>query len=130
MFDIKKVIEDYNIDITKLATVLYPLAKYKKQAFDRVLRGESFLDVNQLYKLAEYLSINVSDLFKDKNTVVFSDTKILYGELSAVFDVSKKMIFFYNGNELIEKSITDTKFVTIDELIEKFNTLKTTNHGH
>ena len=62
-FDIQKILEHYKPDTGELSKVLFPKAKYPKQAFDRVVKGEANLDVQQVEKLASYLGVLISDLF-------------------------------------------------------------------
>ena len=62
-FNINEVIEHYKLNTEDLSKVLFPNVKYPKQAFDRVLKGETNLDIGQIEKLASYIGVLVSDLF-------------------------------------------------------------------
>ena len=63
-FNIDEIIKHYKLDAEDLSRVLFPSVKYPKQAFDRVLKGETNLDIGQIEKLASHIGVLVSDLFK------------------------------------------------------------------
>ena len=62
-FNINNVIEHYKLNTEDLAKVLFPTVKYPKQAFDRVLKGETDLDIKQIEALASHIGVLVTDLF-------------------------------------------------------------------
>jgi len=50
--DLKKIIENAGLDIKETAQHLFPNNKYAKLALDRVIKGDAFLDTNQISKLS------------------------------------------------------------------------------
>ena len=62
-FNINKIIEAYSPDTEELAKALFPSIAYPRQAFNRILKGESNLDSVQISKLAQFLGVSVSELF-------------------------------------------------------------------
>lgn len=67
-FDINNILEYYQVqNLNELSKVLFPNVKYPRQAFDRVLKGETYLDSAQIELLASYLGVLASDLFTLKD---------------------------------------------------------------
>lgn len=62
-FDLKQIIEHYNLNTDDVAKALFPHIRYQKLALDRVLRNDTFLNTEQLQALAKLAGVLVSDLF-------------------------------------------------------------------
>ena len=83
-FDLAKVIEHFKLDREEVETVLFPHVRYRKQALDRVLKGEGQLTVEQLQALA-----NLSGEFKVKlnyNGVflsIYKGTTLVHQEINS-----------------------------------------------
>lgn len=62
-FNIKKLMEDYQLDERKLADVLFPEVNYKIKAIRRVINNKQGLSLDQAFILASYVGIPAADLF-------------------------------------------------------------------
>ena len=121
-FDIKKVLDYYKPDISDLAAQLFPGTKYPKQAFDRVIRKEAHLSVNQLETLADFLGVAPSDLFVPDSWKGISDKghlAFVKGAYKAKINYNNSFVSIYDArsNKLISQHVINNKILTIDELI-------------
>ena len=124
MFDINAVIEEYGVDLNDLASILFPNAKYKKQALDRVRKYESTIDVDQLAKLAEYLGVQTHDLFTDdewKGARKDMYLTIVRGDYKVVFKKDGFYFSMYKGDLLIDRVVDDLGPMTLSNFITHIN---------
>lgn len=120
-FDISKIIERYGLDPDKVAEVLYPLAKYPKQAFARVLNGESHLDTMQVTRLADYIGVFVPELFNLDSWASKSEDGCLIftkGLFKAKLNYKGVYLTLYRGDEVILQNVADIPGMTVKEFIE------------
>ena len=132
-FNINSIIEHYGLNTEDLAKVLFPAVKYPKLAFDRVLKGETELDVQQVEQLASYLGIVVSDLFfvdgwknhTENGCLTFSK-----GKYRAKLNYQGTYLSIYRDNQLIEQRISNASEMTIENFISLLNNIiKTYENG-
>lgn len=121
-FNIKKILELYDLDKVALAKQLFPTAKYPMSAFNRIIREEAELNVGQLEKLADFLGIVVSDLFAPDSWKGLSENGYLIfvkGVYKARINYNNSFLSIYStaDNTLISKHVINTKTLTIDELV-------------
>lgn len=117
-FDINRVVEYYKLNTEDIAKVLFPAVKYPKQAFDRVLKGETNLDVRQIEILASYIGVLVSDLFSVNNWKGSSENGcliLLKDDYKVKLNYEGAFISIYKNNELIEQKIFNAPAMTIQE---------------
>ncbi len=62
--NVKKIFNDYRLDVEILARQLFPKNTYPVKALSRVFKNQALLNSSQLYTLAEAIGANVSDLYK------------------------------------------------------------------
>lgn len=111
-FNINRIIEHYQVqNIEELSKVLFPNVKYPKQAFDRVLKGETDLDSSQIELLASYLGVLPSDLFTldDWKGGWDSDNKCLTfikGTYQVNLNYNGVFITVYNSGKMIRQIVT------------------------
>lgn len=130
-FDINTVIECYNLNVEDLAKVLFPNVKYPKQAFDRILKNEACLDIEQVQALASYLGVMVHELFTvDTWKATSEDTCLTFlkGNFKVKLNYNNTFLTMYRGNEQVHSEIINniglsmTDFINhINNLIKKFN---------
>lgn len=121
-FNIKKVLEYYDVDRAALAKQLFPAAKYPLSAFNRIIKGEAELNTSQLEKLADFLGIMVSDLFApdswkgitEKGHLVF-----IKGKYKARINYDNSFLSIYSAadNTLISTHLLNTQIITLAELV-------------
>lgn len=125
-FNINNVIEHYKLNTEDLAKVLFPTVKYPKQAFDRVLKGETSLDITQVEQLASYIGVLVTDLFSAntwKGSAEDGCLTLLKGEYKAKLNYNGVYLSIYKNNVLIEQKISNVPDMTIQEFIDFLDNL-------
>ena len=107
-FDLAKVIEHFKLDREEVEAVLFPHVRYRKQALDRVLKGEGQLTVEQLQALANLSGVFIQDLFsldtwkggKEDNCLTF-----LKGEFKVKLNYNEDFLSIYKGTTLVHQEI-------------------------
>lgn len=64
---VKEIIETRGLDIKEVARQLFPKNKYPDLALNRVIKGKSVLDADQISKLALMAGLQLSELFSGGN---------------------------------------------------------------
>lgn len=121
-FDIKKIIERWQLDTLALAKALYPKAQYPKQAFYRVLQGKSNLDVPQLQTLAQFIGVSITDLFDlDSWHGTYEGDYIILtnGNYKVKFD--RVLFTIYVDDKPIFTCVGNFNVMTFDEFIDYIN---------
>lgn len=119
-FDVNKIIEQYNIDAQDLAKWLFPNVKYPKLAFDRVLKGETNLDIEQVAILAKYIGVTVADLFANESwRSSFRDNLMVLtkGDYSVEFDPKCIFIRVYKNGEFVDNILVNLQQTSFEEFI-------------
>lgn len=119
-FNINNIIERYSLDIDILAKVLYPTVKYPKQAFDRVLKGETDLDISQVERLAAHIGILVSDLFLADTWKGLSEDGCLTmvkGNYKVKLNYNGVFLSIYKNGMLVSQKISNVPDMTMREFI-------------
>lgn len=125
-FNINSVIEHYKLNTEDLAKVLFPAVKYPKQALDRILKGESNLDITQIEKLANYIGVLITDLFSVNTWKSFAEDgclTLLKGQYKAKLNYNGVYLSIYKDNVLIEQKISNVPDMTIQEFINFLDNL-------
>ena len=132
-FNINSVIEHYKLNTEDLAKVLFPTVKYPKQAFDRVLRGETDLDIKQIETLASYIGVLVTDLFSAgtwKGSTEDGCLTMLKGDYKVKLNYNGVFISIYKNNNLIEQKISNVPDMTMHEFVNYIdNFIKSYENG-
>ena len=110
-FDLAKVIEHFKLDREEVEAVLFPHVRYRKQALDRVLKGEGQLTVEQLQALANLSGVFIQDLFsldtwkggKEDNCLTF-----LKGEFKVKLNYNGVFLSIYKGTNLVHQEINSS----------------------
>ena len=132
-FNINSVIEHYKLNTEDLAKVLFPTVKYPKQAFDRVLKGETDLDIKQIETLASHIGVLVTDLFSAgtwKGSSEDGYLTMLKGDYKVKLNYNGVFVSIYKNNNLIEQKISNVPDMTMHEFINYLdNFIKTYENG-
>ena len=132
-FNINSVIEHYKLNTEDLAKVLFPTVKYPKQAFDRVLKGETDLDIKQIETLASHIGVLVTDLFLASTWKGSSEDgclTILKGDYKVKLNYKGVFVSIYKNNNLIEQKISNVPDMTMSEFINYLdNFIKSYENG-
>ena len=119
-FDIHRIIERYKPDIDKLAKIMFPDVKYPKQAFDRVLKGETQLNTQQLENLANYLGILIVDLFVATSWKSYNENGCMCferGEYKAKLNYKGVYLTLYRNEEVIDQKIANVPEMKVQEFL-------------
>ena len=119
-FNINNVIEHYRLDTEEVAKVLFPAIKYPKLAFDRIIKGEAYLDTEQLEKLAEYIGVLVPDLFSAGTWKGSSEDGcliLLKGNYKVKLNYKAVYLSIYKDNTLIYQKFSNVPEKTLIEFI-------------
>lgn len=132
-FNINSVIEHYKLNTEDLAKVLFPNVKYPKQAFDRVLKGETDLDIKQIETLASHIGVLVTDLFSVgtwKGSSEDGCLTMLKGDYKVKLNYKGVFLSIYKNNNLIEQKISNVPDMTMHEFINYLdNFIKSYENG-
>lgn len=132
-FNINSVIEHYKLNTEDLAKVLFPTVKYPKQAFDRVLKGETDLDIKQIETLASHIGVLVTDLFSAgtwKGSTEDDCLTMLKGDYKVKLNYKGVFISIYKNNNLIEQKISNVPDMAMHEFINYLdNFIKSYENG-
>ena len=133
-FNINNVIEYYKLNTEDLARVLFPVVKYPKQAFERVLKGETNLNVIQLERLADHIGVLIPDLFSVNTWKSSSEDgclTMLKGEYKVRLNYKGVYVSIYKDNGLIYQKLSNVPDMTINEFINYLdNFIKNYENGN
>lgn len=133
-FNISNVIEHYKLNTEDLAKVLFPMVKYPKQAFDRVLKGEANLDITQVERLASHIGVLVTDLFSANTWKGSSEDGclvMLKGEYKVKLNYNGVYVSIYKNNNLISQNLSNVPSMTVQEFINYIdNFIKNYENGN
>lgn len=133
-FDINEIIRYYQLDTESLAPVLFPTVKYPKLALDRVLKGQTNLDISQVELLAEHIGVLVSDLFsinKWKGSTEGTYLTLIKGDYKVKLNYKGVFISVYKNNALIFQEISDVPGMTMNEFTNHIdNIIKSYENGN
>lgn len=119
-FNINKVVEYYKLNTEDLAKVLFPTVKYPKQAFDRVLKEETDLDIRQIETLASYIGVLVTDLFSADTWKGSSEDgclTMIKGDYKVKLNYNEVFMSIYKGDRLIKQIISNVPDMTMREFV-------------
>lgn len=121
--DLFKIVAHYGQDINVVARVLYPNVHYPQLAIKRIKQGKADLTLSQVYRLADFLGVFVTDLFEvdtwkgsglDKDAI-----KLEKGEYTALIRPNG-LISLRKGAETIYNGVL-SGLTSIDELLSTLN---------
>ena len=125
-FNINKVIEHYKLDTNEVAEALFPHVRYKTLALNRVLKGEAYLDTQQIEILAKLAGVLIQDLF------TFNDWKggyedghiiMVRGEYKVKLNYNGVYMTLTKGPKVITQEIVCPANISIDDFISHIDSL-------
>lgn len=125
-FNINNIIRDYSLDSDELAKVLFPAAKYPKQAFSRILKGEASLSVEQVEILAAHIGVLPSHLFMLDTWKDASEDGLLAfkkGVFLVKLNYNGTFLTLYKNGEVVDQRVISTHDMPIKDLIEYLDNL-------
>ena len=129
--DLVKIVEKHKLKKGELAKTLFPNNKHSAMALRRILKNEQELSASQVQMLANYVGVNVADLFEPKWSVTSSDggtTEFIKWNYKAVMNTKTNAISLYvDGARVAEKPFkVDTSikasafFALLDEMFANY----------
>ncbi len=120
--DLKRVIQERELDTNELAKHLFPGNTHARLALNRVMRGESLLNADQISKLALFCGLSIEELFsggawtnkKDKGIHTFTN-----GDFKAELNLGEGMTKLYHKGSLFHESILHESMIPLNEYIKK-----------
>ncbi len=122
--DLNKIIAEHHLDVKELAAELFPGIKYPKLAFDRVLRGETYLDTNQLSRLSLYTGQSVDALICGRKWKPTSNAeKITFqsNDYVAELDAKNWITKVFHKNSLFHESVLHKSAIPLSEYLQQIN---------
>jgi len=128
-FELQKIINHYNLNREDIENVMFPHVRYKKQAVDRILKGEGQVTVEQVENIANFIGVCISDLFNIDTWKGCTEDKCLtFNKTPYKVKLNYKGVFLslYKDNKLVYQEIivpnsSIEEFLKyIDLLIKKF----------
>lgn len=117
--EIEKWIE--GLDPHEVAKAVFPSHRYPKAALDRVLKGETSLDVPQLERLADYIGVEIVNLFTDNGWKGTSEKgALLFKKGQFVARLQDDLMVVTKGGNEIDKIVVP-KPTRLSELLKEID---------
>lgn len=120
-FNLPEILQAYKVDQNKVAEHLFPDTKYPMYALKRILKGESYLNSEQIIALASYIGVTVADLFcVDGNYKISSKNgyfTLSKGSYDIKINCNGSYISIFKNDELVNNFVSNTYNMTLSELI-------------
>lgn len=114
-----RIIADSGLPKRKFAELLFPYNQHSLVSLNRILSGKGLLDSTQMYLLANFLAVNVDDLYMQKwYAISKGDDFILKRESKkAIYNVKTGIIKLYSEDTLRHETLITQKCISLKELI-------------
>lgn len=124
--NLSEIIEKQNLDVKDVAEQLFPSNKYPKLALDRVLKGEAFLDTNQVSKLSMLTGIPIEKLYSGaewKGSNEKGVHKFTNGDYVAELDTKTWVTKLYCNGSLFHESIIHNGTIALSAYLNELTSL-------
>jgi len=117
--DVKKLIQDRDLDIKIIAKELFPENAYPQMAFKRILKGEATLSVPQIKRLAALAGMDPSKALSGNWTKRSKGTKftITSGDYRAELDMKSWITRLFHGKSMFHEELLTRPFIPLSEYI-------------
>jgi hypothetical protein len=124
--DLKKIIEDNDLDVRELAAELFPGIKYPKLALDRVLKGDTYLDTNQLSRLSMFTGLPIEVLYSGtpwKTTAKHEEGNITFeaGDYTAELDTENWITKVFHKGSIFHESVLHRSTIPLNEYLHELD---------
>lgn len=123
-FDINTVIAYYKLNLDDIAPVLFPRAKYPKQALLRITKGEASISIEQLEMLASYIGVLTTELLGvDSWKGIAEDNRIvlLKGQYRITFNYEESLIDVFKDGKFVTQFLAPIRLMTVNQFITELN---------
>lgn len=124
--DLKKIISENDLDFKSVANELFPDNKYPALALNRVVKGEAFLDSNQIIKLSELSGVPIETLFyggKWKTTSKDKEITFTNGDYVAKLNTHSNMTRIFHKKNMIHEAIIHKSTIPLSEYLNQIEKL-------
>lgn len=124
--NIDNIASTHGISLDKIADILFPNAKYKKSALERVRKSEANIDIEQAYNLAAHLNVSIDSLIIApywKGTRENGFITIVRDGYRVIFNKDGFYYSVYHGDTLLEQVVHDLGPMRLSEFITHINSL-------
>jgi hypothetical protein len=106
--DVEKIIKTKKLDKKELAQQLFPGNKYASLALNRVIKGDGFLDSNQISLLSELTGIAIGNLYSGNEWDLKNNkglTVLTSGNFRAELDTKTWVTKVFDNGSLFHESV-------------------------
>ncbi len=123
--DIKKIIKNNNLDTLEVAKHLFPENKYPSLALKRVIKGDAFLDSDQISKLSLLANIQIGELFGAtwKSKKIGDIMTLTTGNYKAELDTMTWVTKIFDKGSLFHESIIHSGSIPLSRYLNTLNTI-------
>lgn len=121
---VKEIIEARGLDIKEVARQLFPKNKYPDLALNRVIKGKSVLDADQISKLALMAGLQLSELFSGENWKATAHKGVhvfTNGEFRAELDSETWITKVFHKDSMFHESIIHSGSTPVDEYLSQLD---------
>ena len=122
--NVKKIIESRGLDFKEVAHQLFPKNKYPGLALNRVIKGKSVLDADQISKLALMSGLKISELFSGENWKYVSGKGVhvfTNGEFRAELDSGSWVTKIFHKDSMFHESILHSGSTPVSEYLSQLD---------
>lgn len=121
--NVNQIIKDNELDVKTVANELFPGIKHPKLALDRILKGEAFLDSNQISRLSILTGIPIEFLFTERSWKPTSNKKGIIdfskGDYRVELNLTDGASCIYHKNKIFHEQLIHSKHITLSEYIKE-----------
>lgn len=107
-FNLQEIIDKQKLDTKEIAKELFPSNKHATLALRRILKGEAFLDTEQISKLSQLTGIPIEELFVGgewKTTATENELVFKSGRYKAVLNTETWVTKIYKNDSLFHDKV-------------------------
>lgn len=122
--DLKRIIEQNQLDWGEVSTELFPKNKEPRRALDRVAKGDSRLDSDQISRLATLLGVEIQDLYTGYEWKATSKPGLMTlstDKFRAEIDTKEWTLKVYANDKLFHDEVIVRPTIQISELLQNLN---------
>ena len=122
--DVEKIIKTKKLDKKELAQHLFPDNKYASLALNRVIKGDGFLDSNQISLLADLTGIAIGNLYSGSEWDLKSIdgiTILTAGSFVAELDTNTWITKVFDNGSLFHESVIHAGITPLSVYLESLS---------
>lgn len=123
--DVKKLFNDYGLDVESSARKLFPRNNYPVKALSRVFKKQALLNSKQMFILADILNLTVSELYQVEKEDLKTDTVKLSYPGNIRIELSRKsgvtLVYFPDRKQPVE--LWHGLEISLEEYLQKIDLL-------